>query len=310
MADQNQLGKPIFQGLPGDFLTHYSQLIDTVNSLAGFNGPIVLNDHVDLKGNRIQNLGTPVDQTDAIAHAFAEENYSAHALRPKFESTGTNPLKSVRRINDQNQREQGSSFLNDLMSTPPSANAIIPLTEVVGGGIQVTIPAGLFTFADGSSVYLQSRVDILSLPVSYSISSISCVGNLVTVVTSTPIPVAVGGGVTIVGVSPSSFNGSFTVSSVISSTSFTYQEDLGTVSGSGGHVELDNVWYYSVTKRSNVVRLFGPFSGDTAANRLQVNNDGFQIVAVVVVTNSGSKVSASGGGGSAIIGSPTAGCFF
>ena len=95
-----------------------------------------------------------------------------------------------------------------------------------------------------------------------------------------------------------------------SSYTFTYQEDLGTVSGSGGKVELNNCYYYAVAKRSSVVALDGPFNGDTAQNRLKVSSDGSQIVAVVVLTNSGTQVSSSGGGGSAIVGSPTAGAFF
>jgi hypothetical protein len=310
MAQQNPLPKISLPGMDGQFAQHYSNLVDTVNSLMGFNGEIVLNNHLSLSGNRIKNLGEAADPSDAVTHALAEASYSATALQPKLESTGSNPLRSVRRISDPNQRETSSSFLNDLLSTPPSANQIIPLTSAAMGGISVTIPAGLFTFADQSSVYLQSRTDLLTLPTAITITSISCVGNLVTVVTSAPTGVVVGQGVTIAGVSPASFNGSFTVVSVLSSTSFTYQADLGTVSGSGGRVELNNVWYYSVTKRSNYVRLFGPLSGDTAANRLTVNFDSFQIIAVVVLTSTGSNVASSGGGGSAIVGSPTAGVFF
>lgn len=310
MAQQNQLPKPTFPELSPQFQLFISQLTDTVNSLGGYNGEIVLNNHLNLNGSRITGVAPAASPSDVVTSEVAEANYSAKAIQPKLESTGSNPLRSVRRVNDPNQRESGSSFLNDLMSTPPSANDVIPLTSSAMGGVSVTIPAGLFQFADGSSVYLQSRTDLLSLPASYPIASISSVGNLVTVVTSAPTGVVVGQGVTIAGVSPSSFNGSFTVVSVISSTSFTYQEDLGTVSGSGGRVELNNVWYYSVTKRSNIVRLFGPLSGDTSANRLTVCFDSFTIIAVVVLTSTGSDVASSGGGGSAIVGSPTAGCFF
>lgn len=310
MADQNQLSKPIFQGLPADFLIHYSQLIDTVNSLGGYSGAIVLHDHIDLNGKQVKNLGSPTDPSDAIAHIFAEKNYSAEAVQPRLESTGSNPLKTMRRVSDPNQREGVSSFLNDLMSTPPSANNIIPLTSSGGGGVVVTIPASPFTFADNSSIILESRTDTLPLPPAFTIVSISCVANLVTVQTSTPTGLAVGDSFTVTGVSPASFNGSFTVTSVINPTTFTYQLDIGTVSGSGGHIELNNVWYYMIHKRQSYVALFGPTSGDTAQNRLGVCHDSYQIVAVVVVTNSGHNVASSGGGGSALIGPPTAGAFF
>ena len=310
MAQQNALPKAIFPELSPQLQLFLSQLTDTVNSLSGYNGVIKLNNHIDMAGSRIQNVGDPVNPTDAIAHVFAEKNYSAPALRPKLESTGAVPLKSVRRIADKNQREPTSSFLNDLMSTPPSANNIVPLTSTGGGGVTVIIPASPFTFADDSSIILESRTDLLPLPAAFTIVSISCVGNLVTVQTSAPTGLTVGSSFTVTGVSPASFNGSFIVNSVINPTTFTYQLDIGTVSGSGGHIELNNVWYYAVHKRDPFVALFGPQSGDTAQNRLTVNHDGFVIAAVVVVTNSGSNVSSSGGGGSAIVGSPTAGAFF
>jgi hypothetical protein len=310
MAVVNELPKPMFPGMDPTFSLHYSEMIDAVNSLLGYRGDVAIKAPLDLGGNRIKNVGTAVEPSDAVSHALAEASYSATALQPKLESTGSNPLKSVRRVNDPNQREQSSSFLKDLLSTAPSANQVIPLTTPSMGGISVTIPAGLFTFADRSSVYLQSRTDLLTLPTATSITSISCVGNLVTVVTSAPTGVVAGQGVTIAGVSPATFNGSFTVVSVLSSTSFTYQLDLGTVSGSGGRVELLNVHYYTITKRSGYVRLLPVVSGDTAANRLQACFDNFQIIAVVVLTSTGSNVASSGGGGSAIVGSPTAGAMF
>ena len=60
----------------------------------------------------------------------------------------------MRRVNDTNQREQSSSFLNDLMSGVPSANEIFPIISNVGAQVQVIIPASLFTFADGSTLML------------------------------------------------------------------------------------------------------------------------------------------------------------
>jgi hypothetical protein len=192
-----------------------------------------------------------------------------------------------------------------------SADAYFLVSGITNSGnVTVTIPATPFTFADGSTIYLHGRTDTLSLPASYGIQSISSVGNLVTVVTYLPTGLLAGKSMTIVGVTPSGFNGSYVVNSATPPYTFTYQNDLGTVSGSGGSVELGNVYYYAVKKRSPIISLIGPVSGDTAQNRLQANLDGVQIVAVVVLTNSGTMVSSSGGGGSPILGSPAAGCFF
>lgn len=287
-----------------------SQLTDTVNSLQGYNGEIVLNDHLNLNGKQIRNVAAPTSGTDVLTQAVAEASYSASALQPKLESTGSNPLKSVRRVNDPNQREQVSSFLNDLMSTPPSANSIYPSITVVGSNVQVAIPSSKFTFADRYSILLEGRTDLLALATSVAIVSISCSGNVVTVQTATPTGVVAGSSVTIASVSPASFNGSFTVATVIDSTHFTYQLDLGTASGSGGTVDLNNVWYYAIYKRQSNITLLGPYSGDVAQNRLEAGYDGYTILAVVVVTASGASISSSGGGGSPITGSPTAGCFF
>lgn len=310
MANQNQLNKPVFPEFSSEAQQWLSQLADTVNSLQGYNGVIKLNNHVDLGGSQLKNVGAPTAPTDALTSGLAEASYSASALAPNFESTGKNSLKTMRQINSPVQRESNSSWLNDLMSTPPNANAIIPLTSNAMGGVQVVIPASPFTFADGSTLLLQSRTDLLSLPTSYTIASISCAENLVTLSTTAPTGLTAGQVMTVTRVNPAGFNGSYPVTGTAAGNILYYQDDLGTVSGSGGSIELNNVWYYAVKKRSTLVNLFGPFNGDTASNRLQVNQDGNQIVAVVVLTASGSQVASSGGGGSVIVGSPTAGCFF
>lgn len=292
------------------FQQHYSLLIDTVNTLAGYNGPIQLSDHLDLNGNRLQNLGTPVNETDALPSGHANDLYAPSVVRTSLESSGANPLKSYRQMNNRSQREQVSSFLNDLMSTPPNANDLLPTITNGTGTVTVSIPPGHFTWADGSFVNTIGRTDILSVPSQYAISSISCSGNVVTVncAASGLIAGQVG---TIAEVTPSVFNGTFTMTSSTSGGAvLTYQEDLGTASGTGGFVQVNGVYYYKLQKRLQALTLVGPFSGDTLQNRIQACFDGGQIVVVVVVTNSGGQISLSGGGGSPIVGSPTAGSFF
>jgi hypothetical protein len=311
MAFQNQLPKPMFPELSSGHQLFLSQLVDTVNSLQGFNGVIKLNNHIDMGGSRVTNIGDPETATDALASGIAESSYSATALRPKLESGGSTPLKSVRRVNDPNQREQVSSWLNDLMSTPPNANTIFPLISNVMGGVSVTIPATLFTFADGTTVMLTSRTDLLSLPGDFAISSISVTGGIVTIITATTTSLAAGQSMTVAGVSPSGFNGTVTVIFANPGTNeLQYQDFSVSGSGTGGTVELNGVYYYSARRRSTIVSLLGPFASDTADNRLQVCQDGFQIVAVVLLTASGAQIESSGGGGSPITGIPTAGAFF
>jgi hypothetical protein len=309
----NQLPKQ----MPSEFTSPqtqliWSQLIDTVNGLAGKNGSIPLSDHLDMGGKRIMNVGAPEADTDALSSGVAENSYSVSALAPQLESSSPTGLKSMRRLNDTNQREQSSSFLNDIPSSVPSANEISPIISNVGFQVQVIIPASLFTFADGSTLQLISRTDLLAKPAQYAISSISSTGNVVTVVLSGASGITAGQAATITGVTPTSFNGTFEIaSSTGGGTTLTYQLDLGTTSGSGGNVQTNSVFYYGVKKRDPTVHLFGPFISDTMQNRLQVNFDSFTIVAVVVVTDNGAQVQLSGGGGSPITGaSPAAGAFF
>lgn len=306
----NQLPKLNFEGIDPVFQQWLHQLVDTVNTHSGYNGPIQVANHLDMGGNRITGVAAPVADTDVVTHAVAQASYSASALKPQLESNSSNPLTTYRIMNSGTQREAQSSWLNDLMSPVPSATAIFPQPVNIGGGVQVTIPSEPFTFADRSTVILIGRTDILSFPSTFSIISISVSGNVVTVVTSTPTGLTVGAGFTVFGVTPSQFNGSFTVASIISSTSFTYQNDIGTGSGSGGEIDLNNVYYYAARKRSNTIHLLGPYSGDTARNRLNAGYDGNQIIAVVTLIGSGALLSSTGGGGSPITGSPAAGAFF
>lgn len=310
MPKPNQLPKLQFPEMDPVFQQHYSQMIDTINTLCGYSGEVELAGHLNLGGNRITNVGKPVQASDAISNAVAASLYSAPALKSQLESTGSSPLVSYRQLNNQTQREQVSSFLNDLMSSVPNANGILPTLTNGVGTVTVSIPSTTLRFADGSSIVLNGRVDILTVPAQYAITTIAAVSDLVTVNCAATGLVA-GQAATITGVSPSSFNGTFTlISSTGGGTTIEYQDPIGTVSGSGGFVQGNGTYYYGAQKRNSNIALFGPFSGDSAVNRLSVNNDGFQIVAVVVITNSGGQISLSGGGGSAIIGSPTAGAFF
>lgn len=287
-----------------------SQVADAINGLLGYSGTIPLANHIDMGGNRIMNVGTPQSEADALSSGVAEGKYSVQALGPQLESSAKTGLKSMRRISDTNQRETSSSFLNDLMSTVPSANSLFPIITNVGSQVQIVVNSTTYTWADGSSLQTIARTDLVNKPVAFTITSISSSGTTVTVVTSAPHGLTAGQAATISGVTPSSFNGTFTVTSVPNSTTFTYQLDIGTTTGSGGSVQLNGIFYYSVKKRDPTVHFFGPYPSDTAQNRLTANFDGEKIVAVVCVTSNGGQVQQSGGGGSALTGSPAGGAFF
>jgi hypothetical protein len=290
---------------------HYDQIVDTLNALAGHMGPIPLKNHIDMGGNSVLNLGESTDPTAAIPAATAEGKYSAAALAPQISPAGKQAMSGYRILGSGSQREPTSSFLKDLMSSVPNANGILPTLQPVGGGVQVTIPAEKITFADQSSLLLQGRVDIIALPSSFSITSISAVSNLVTVTTSPATGLVAGQLMTVDGVTPGGFNGAFFVSaSSGGGATLKYIAPVGPLAGTGGSVEISNVYYYTASKRSTQLQLVGPFNGDTAQNRLTVNFDSQQIVAVVTLTASGGQVSSSGGGGTPIVGSPTAGSFF
>jgi hypothetical protein len=390
----NQLPKMSFPGIDPGMQKWLDQLCDTVNTHSGYNGPPKFADSLDLGGNRILNLGEAVDPTDALSSIVAEGKYSAAVLKPQLSPGSKNSMPAYRQINSQSQREQVSSWLNDLMSAPPTANNVSPLTSatltvgivtnttlgsggtsgyttasglptttsgsgtgatasitaaggIVTGGsaagghgysigdqifptqagssgdayfvvagvtntgnVSVTIPAGLFYFADGSSTYFESRTDVLSIPASYPINTIAASGGIVTVTTFAPTGLSANESMSIVGVSPAGFNGVFPVQSATPPHTLTYQDDIANGSGSGGSVQVNNCYYYALRKRKNVLNLLGPFANDTLQNRLTAGYDGFQIVAVVLVTNTGNNLSLSGGGASPTIGSPTAGGFF
>lgn len=310
MPKPNQLGKPSFEGLDPIFAQHYSQMIDTVNTLAGYNGEVELSNHLNMGGNNVKGLGAPTSPTDALASGVAARAYSPSVIAQALKPGMPNSIVGYRQINSKTQREQQSSWLNDLMSTPPSANNIFPIIGPSMGGVLVGIPASPFTFSDGTTVNLLAYTHLLSLPTSFTIVSISSSGTTVTAVLSSAPPYAAGSVINVDGVTPSSFDGTNIVLTSVAGATITWTASLGTLTGSGGTVSAAGVYYFLASKRSNVITLLGPFGADTAHNRLQANFDGFQIIAVVVVTASGGQVELSGGGGSPISGSPTAGTFF
>jgi hypothetical protein len=310
----NKLQRRIFSSQdfqnPDQFNREFGALVDKVNGLAGHDGPVKLASHLDMSDNTIQNVkpgGTP---NEVVTSATGDKAYGAATIRQQLEGSGKQSLKSMRRLNDNNQREQSSTFLTDLMSTTPNANTAQVFYVNGGSTTQVTVPATVLGFSDGSQVNLASRTDVLANPTVITIVSITVTGTTATVTTATPHGLIAGEVAFIDGVTPSSFNGAFAVTGVSSTTVFTYEIVTGAPSGSGGTVSLGGVYYYYATKQSKTMALIGPFSADTPQNRLNANTDTKQIVAVAVLSSSGGVNGQSGGGGTPTIGAVNSGSFF
>lgn len=295
---------------PDQFNREWSQLIDKVNALAGHDGPVKLANHLDMGGNAVQNVVPTGDANDVVTTATGNQSYGPAVLQQALEGRGSHPLKTIRRINDKNQREGNSSFLNALMSTPPNANTAQVFYVNGGSTTQVTVPATQVSFADGSVQHVLSRTDVLSNPVSVVIVSISVAGNVATVTTATPHGLIAGDVAFISGVTPSDFDGAFGVTGVGSPTTFTFNIVTAAPSGLGGVVSLGGVYYYYAVEKSPVLNLIGPFSADTPQHRLNANTDNKQIVAVAVLNSDGGVNGQSGGGGTPTTGAVNSGSFF
>lgn len=307
---RNQLSRRTFEGMPPDFQRHYDQMTDTVNSLQGYNGPIVLNNHIDMQGSQVKNVGAATSPSDVVSQAFAESSYSAAALRPQLEGNGTQPLQTVRQLNSSFQREQTSSYMNDLYSTPPNANTADVSFSGGSGTTTITVNPTVVGLADGTNIAIAGRTDTVTNPASVAIATITGAGASATVVTTGASGVIAGEIVYINGSTAGIYNATWQVSGATPPNTFTIQGSFGVTAGTGGTVSLGGVYYYVAQKKKLTLTLVGPFDADTPQNRLLANLDGSQIVAVAVVNSSGGVPAQSGGGGTPTTGSVNAGSFF
>ncbi|HST78922.1 MAG TPA: MBG domain-containing protein, partial [Verrucomicrobiae bacterium] len=115
----------------------------------------------------------------------------------------------------------------------------VPATDTAGGG-SASSPACQVTTGPGacSTATFAPRPPIVT-----AIRS----GNVVTITTTVPHLMAVGKSVTIQGVANTSFNGTFTITSVPSPTSFTYNQTAANASSTGGLVVAPNVTAQLIT---------------------------------------------------------------
>lgn len=302
MAQINQVPRKVFPGMDPAFAQHYTQMVDTVNSLAGYNGVIEVKNHLNMGGNRVMNAAAAVESGDAVTQSYADSNYSASALRPQLEAGGSSPLQSPRRINDQVQRESYSSYLNDILSTPPNANNIQVLFSSPGGGMTtITIPASIFRFADGSTLSLNSYSLTVSNPANFNIAAsptgaVSS-GTVATITTTGASGVVPGNYVQIAGVADTDFNGEWVVATA-AGLSFTFATTIAAAASGGGTVTTSSIYYFYIVKGNPNPQYLGvPAGADTPYNRLPTSTDGRQLIAVASVNSSGGVSSSSAGGG-------------
>jgi len=305
----NQLARRTFPELSPVLNQYLQQISDTVNSLTGYNGTITLNNHLDLSGNRIQNVGEAVSGSDVITQTVANNAYSASALRPQLEGNGSNPLQTVRRLNNNHQQEMASSYMNSILSIVPNANTVQVSFTNSSGSTQITVNATTLTLADGSSRAIAGRTDTVTNPSSYTISTITRSSGTVTAVLTTTPSFTSGETIGVAGVTDSSFDGSFILTGV-SGVNLTWTQLASDSSSTGGTVSSGSVYYYYVKKGATTMSMVGAFTADTPQNRINASSDGQQIMAVAVVTSSGGQSSQSGGGGTPTTGAVNSGTFF
>lgn len=305
----NPVPRLTFPELSPRMQQHMNQLVDTVNSLAGHNGTIQLNNHLSLQGNNIQDVAAPANNNDVVTQAFAQSTYSAAALGPQLEANGSNPLTTVRRINDNTQREQTSTWLNRVMSTPPNSNNADVSFINGGGSTQVSVNANNLTRADTSIHPLAALTATLTNPSSFTILTIVRAAGVVTATFAAAPGLTAGEIVGVTGVADSSFDGTFRLTGA-GGVTLTWAQNLFNASSTGGTVSTAGVYYaYAIPGNPNMF-IEGPFAADSPQNRINASNDQKQIIAVIVLGSSGGIQQQSGGGGTPTTGDVAGGTFF
>jgi hypothetical protein len=272
--------------------TLLTQLTKTVNANIGTAGPVVQPSGIDVQGATISNVGGVGPEHEAVSKSYAEKNYSAAAIGPQLEGNGKFPLKTVRRVNDGQQQEKFSTFLNSVANVAPTSNT----STISASGFTATVSAGSHQKVDGSLVSYGQRSDTLTAASPIGIVSLTRSGGTVTAVVSSPTGLLPGDSVTITGALDGSFNGTFIVATVISPTSFTYAQAGADATTSGGSIATGRIFYYFLRTGSQTLSLSAPFDTDTQSNRIAANKDGSVLIAVASVNGSGVDLTTSAAG--------------
>jgi hypothetical protein len=273
------------------FAQHYSLLTQRLNAVQGNVGKVQFPAGVDMAGQAIENVNGVGVEHSAISHAQAEAKYSAAALSPQLEAGQKNSLRSVRRLNDNAQRENYSQFLEGSLNVSPTTNT----ATISGGGGTVTVSSGFHLLVSGNVQPFASRTDTLTLPSSVAITSLLRSSSIVTATTTSATGYLPGSVVNVSGVADSSFNGSFVLISAVGTT-LTWRQVSPNATTTGGTVSESGVYYYRLPTGARTLALYGPYSSDSQQNRLQTNADGGVLIAVAVFTGGGLDLTQSAAG--------------
>lgn len=116
------------EGLP-TLNNQLAQLFTRFNQSIGAQGPSPLHAGVDLRGARVQNLGQPVDETDAISQGQANQQFSSPVQRSNLDIGGKYALKGLTAVTFQaNQQQQQIAAIT---------------TPYVSGTGSMTLPSGV-----------------------------------------------------------------------------------------------------------------------------------------------------------------------
>lgn len=268
-----------------------TQIVKNQNLQNGSAGPTPLPSGADLKGKHIQNVGGMGPEHTAISMAYAEAHYSAAAIAPQLEAGQKNSLKSMRRVNDQNQIEYRTAWLEGAMNTAPTTNT----STISGSGDTVTVSAGQHTFVSGNVTAFASRTDTLSLPTSVAIISLSRSGSVVTAILVSALGLTPSEVINVAGVSDPTFDGSFVLSTVVGTT-VTWRQVAPNATATGGTASASGVFYYYLNRNQRILSLAGPFPSDSQEQRLSINKDGSVLIAVAVLNGGGIDLTQSAAG--------------
>lgn len=279
---------------PGTFNLWASQVTNLLNNVAGSAGRTQLPQGVDVAGSTISNIGEPASPFDAVSKSHAEANYSAAALAPQLESGQKNSLKTMRRLNDKNQQESYSTFLNKVSNTAPTTNdTVVEATSPSGGNVTITIPAGAHYFVDGSQTQFGTFTVTVPVPASSTTISLTRAAGVVTA-TVAGTSLTSGTPVYVAGQGDSSFWGNFVLTSA-GAFSLTWNQAGPNASTTGGSATGAGTYMFYLKNPSHTLAV-QLVSSDSQLTRLGANIDGQVLIAVAVVNSSGLVLSESAGG--------------
>jgi hypothetical protein len=134
----NQLAKILPTAWDANSSTHYSKVVDAVNSLLGYNGPAVISNSLDVRGNNVQNVANPVSGTDAMNLQTAEAKYSPSVTSSQLDVTGGNALKGLTYLYRQSQKGLSVTITTAALTTGGAQGSMTFLNGLLVNSVQST----------------------------------------------------------------------------------------------------------------------------------------------------------------------------